>query len=106
MEILNLFTKSELEKFREKRDGNFAGDCICCGYNCIINVEQDSYWCFRSKRRLNLLEATALKLNAITCSDNITDEETKEEIIVTARNEFGENFAANLTKFLNGVQNG
>ena len=73
--ILELFSKEELEKFREKSDGCFVGDCPSCGNGgdnyggCIINPKTNTLYCFGSKTIFDLLETIALLKGVITCRE-------------------------------------
>lgn len=93
--------EDDLVKFNKNFQGDWIGKCpSCLKYNCIISPSKQRFFCHGSGVSLNLLETTALKLEIISCADNIKSRDSMEEVILNAKLEFGEDFAKNLIGFI------
>jgi len=89
--ILQLFTKSEQEEFKEENNGTYRGPCPDCGHatggsECLVLFpETNTAYCHKSNSRFNLLELIALKIKYLQCNQGRQNDKDKSPI-------YGEDF--------------
>ena len=75
--ILDLFSKEQLSKFKKRDDGCFVGACPSCGNGegtdnyggCIINPNTNTLFCFGNKTIFDFTETAFLLTGEIMCSE-------------------------------------
>jgi hypothetical protein len=73
--ILSLFDKEQLAKFKQDSKGNLKGPCPSCGYSqsnyggFVINLKYNNCHCYASGTNFDFLETIALIKGIISCGE-------------------------------------
>lgn len=74
VDILDLLSSEQLAGFKEDLNGNFKGDCPCCGKQdnysgFVIFPKTNTAYCHSSRSSFGLLEFVALLNGLISCRE-------------------------------------